>query len=219
MRTPVLAAALLALPLARALAAPEGWAPTFSFDYIGTGNLRRHSRDAGNAQCRALLAVGATACSVDAAVPGAIGGRAGLMYRTEDFSVGPSLGAYYGGPTAGSTAFAVTPAGTLKTSTRNTTYRLVIEDHKRFPLNEDQTVLLGAGVGMALAHESRWCDASGSLAGLCPPNRTLNRGFFTWEVGPSLVLGPVELAARWVGFARHAYVPWQTFGASVGCRF
>lgn len=216
----LLAASVLFLASLRsAWAGPVGWAPAVSFDYIGTGNLSRHRRNDGNSQCRALVSQGAAACSAGTSAGGAIGGRVGLMYRTEEFSVGPSIGAYFGGPTAGSTSFTVIPAGAGKLSTRNTTYRFLIEDAKRFPINDEQTILLGAGLGIALAHEIRSCTATGSLAGLCPPNRALNLGFFTWEVGPSILFGPVELAVRYVGFARHALFPWQTFSASAGLRF
>ncbi|MBI5203074.1 MAG: hypothetical protein HY925_15890 [Elusimicrobia bacterium] len=195
-----------------------GFAPSFSFDYIGVGTMDRHFRVPGETRCRALVAAGATSCSSSFSTSGAFGGRVGLMYRTPRFTIGPSVGAYYGGPTAEHTKVTIAPLGTVEHKVRNTTFRFLIEDATRFDLGEGRAVLLGAGGGLALVHEHGTCLATGTLAGGCGPDKISGRGFATWEVGPSVLLGPVELAFRWIGFARHHLVPWNSFGFTFGFR-
>ena len=195
-----------------------GFAPAFSFDYIGIGTMDKHSKVPGETRCRALLAAGAAACSLDASTSGAFGGRAGLMYRTPNFSIGPTVGVYYGGPTAEHSKVAVVGLGTMETRVRNTTFRFLLEDAKHWDLGDSRAVLVSAGGGIALVHEHSTCLGTGALVAACGPDKVSGRGFATWEFGPSVLLGPVELAFRWVGFARHHLTPWNSFSFTFGLR-
>ncbi len=212
-------ALLLSLLVSSARAADfeyAGWAPMFSFDYIGVGTLDKHAKVPGESRCRSLLAAGATVCTSDASTSGAMGGRVGLMYRTPSFSIGPSVGAYYGGPTAENSKLTIAPAGTMETRVRNSTFRFLLEDSVRWDLGENRAAAFGAAVGIALVHEHSTCLGTGTLIPACGPDKVDGRGFATWEVGPSVLIGPVELAFRWVGFARHKLTPWNTFSFSLG---
>lgn len=214
-------AGLLSLFMAFAHAEEErfaGFAPAFSFDYIGTGNLASVHRRETETACRELLASGAATCQSEASARGAIGGRGGLFYRTNDFAVGVSIGAYNGGPTAGDAKVTVTPAGLIQTRVRNTMVRFLLENPVRFSLGENRAVLLSAGGGVAMVEERESCAATGTLANECGLDRTFRRGFATWEAGPALLIGPVEIAVRWVGFARRRLRPWNTWGVSVGLK-
>lgn len=195
-----------------------GFAPKFSVDTIGIGTLDKHFKVPGETRCRALLAAGAASCTADSSSSGAIGGRVGFMYRTPRYSIGPSVGAYYGGPTAEKTKITSVPAATMETRVRNTTFRFLIEDATRWEVGGDRAILLGGAGGIALVHEHGTCLATGALIGACGPDKIYGRGFWTWEVGPSVIIGPVELAFRWVGFARRALTPWNSFGFTFGIR-
>lgn len=199
----------------------EGWVPVFSLDYMAAGNSSKHNRRTADALCAQLLKTGAATCSSEAPGYAAIGGRVGWMYETPDFYLGPSVGAYYGGPTMQKESYAGTAAGmagTAVTTVRNMTFRFLLEDYKRFKIDEGTSVLLGAGVGLAVTHESRWCSSSGVLACVAP-NSTMNRGFAAWEAGPSLVIHAWELGVRWAGFGRHGLSPWNTVEVLTGLRF
>ncbi|MBI4345657.1 MAG: hypothetical protein HY553_02305 [Elusimicrobia bacterium] len=195
-----------------------GIAPSFSFDYIGVGTIDRHAKQSAERRCQNLLAGGAAACEYDGEGKGAFGARIGLMYRTAEIMVGPSLGVYYGGPTAGKTSVRTGPADAFESRIRNTTFRFLLEDALRFEFQENHWVHLNGSGGMALVHQNESCSATGTLTPLCPPERKIGHGFWTWELGPSVLIGPVELAFRWVGFARRAYKPWNTFSFSLGFR-
>lgn len=224
---PTVFALLLALLVApaRAQAVEEvgrrrfaGFAPSFSFDYIGVGTIDRHAKQSAERRCQNLLGGGAAACEFDGEGKGAFGGRVGLMYRTQDIMIGPSMGVYYGGPTAGKTNVRTGPADAFESRIRNTTFRFLIEDALRFEFQEDHWVHLNGSGGLALVHHNESCSATGTLATLCAPDRNFSHAFWTWELGPSVLLGPVEVAFRWVGFARRTYKPWNTFSFSLGFR-
>lgn len=195
----------------------EGWAPAFSFDYMAATNLIKHARNDARRACDALTALGAPSCESSVSAPGAIGGRAGLIYNTAEFSLGPTVGAYYGGPTVVRRTISVPPTATATWGIRETTFRFLLEEWQRFQVDEDWTVLLGATAGWALVHESPYCSASGGLT--CPKNHPRNLGFATWEVGPGVSFRGAEFSIRWLGFARHNAYPWNTFDLIAGYRF
>jgi len=152
----------------------------------------------------------------------AYGIRLKQMDNVGNFSFGPSLGVLYGGPYGnnGKLNFSTTPAGTLQAQSHDTTVRALVEGRQKIPINSDWAFGFGGGVGLAFDIATTDCTAGGALNGACSSfPRSINLGFATWEIGPSIMYHDTNLAVRYVGFTRGGFLPWNTIGLSLGYDF
>lgn len=214
-----IAAAVLLTPTAHA--EKGGWLIQSSVDYFAPGNAAKQVRKAAEDGCRSAIAAGAASCAYSSTTQGAFGGRVGVMYVSEGFSFGPSLGYLYGGPNlSGKYSVTTTPAGTYELKQTNHTFRFLFEGQQDFELTESWSALLGTGLGIAVDSNKITCTDGGALATECVGvARKKNFGWATWEVSPGVAYKSLTFNLRFAGFARKHEVPWNTFGVSLGGRF
>ena len=200
----------------------DGWHFTSALDVLTVGNAGKHVLSAAKRDCALQIAAGAASCTGSSKAAGAFGARLGTYYQSGGFYVGPSVGFFSGGPTAGQESLTVIPSGTLTRKTTNNTGRLLIEFGAKRALNDYWAFGLGAGLGAALVVEKNTCSETGALTGTCAASggkSSVKKGWATWELTPSVQYRFLEFGVRFVGFARKKYAPWNTFGVFLGGRF
>ncbi|HVA67126.1 MAG TPA: hypothetical protein VNK24_09430 [Elusimicrobiota bacterium] len=208
------------------------WRLFLGFDYLGTGNTAKNTRDGLGPVCNASLAYDqahggtATSCSDSATVFGAEGFRIGA-FRDYSRSVdwGASIGYLNGGPQGvGSGSISLNDNAGANLAAHDSTVRLLGEARKTWNLHYDGLALrLGAGLGIAVDNQTIDCSPTGqAVAGACgdagSPSET-SYGWLTWELSPALVYKDFSLGLRYVGFGRSKFTPWNTFGGFLGLDF
>ena len=199
----------------------QGWHPTASLDFLAPGNMVKQTEDTLNGICQTLIGNGATSCAYNASVDGAYGGRVGAYYGDPKAGeIGFSLGYLYGGPQgAGKGTIAVTPTGNFSTTITDNTVRLLLQLKRNIPINDDWRFMLGGGVGWAGDSNQANYSSSGSIASLGSGIITTKEGWGTWEFSPAIAYGALKIGARYVGFARGGFAPWNTYGGFIGFGF
>ncbi len=197
----------------------DGWHFTSALDVLTVGNAGKHNLTAGKRFCDAQVAAGAASCSGTVKTMDDIGARLGAHYRSGAAYFGPTVGFIYGGPTAGKLSVTTVPAGSLTRKTTDATGRFLFEFGRNLALGDLWSIGLGAGAGLALVSEKSTCSDSGALAGTCASSglsSKVDKGWATWEFGPSVQYRAVEFGFRYLGFGRGKTAPWSTFGLFIG---
>jgi hypothetical protein len=195
----------------------HGWKPAVALDLLPAGNQSDHNKNLAESVCAAPI------CSPSGDAGMTWGFRAGVSKPWNGLRVGPSFELLVGdGPAGGSYQLALQGIPPIAVSSINHSYRLTGEVGRDFPLNQWWTGSVAASLGMAIVREGRSCTDGGQFGGAAcaavPGSNTA--GWVTWDITPTMVYQKVfEFGLRYMEFTRGGYLPWTTFGGTLGWRF
>lgn len=207
----------------------RGYKIAAALDYFGVGNAANSSdvKDLPSNVCalaNASLGPGSS-CTATLSINGAIGFRGGFWKPAEGFEWGASFGYLYGGPNgSGKLTVDTVPAGSGTLTQSDNTVRLLGEVRKSIPLNDQWSLRMGVGLGVAFDFWNASCSASGNLTGGCAAlglqsSESGSQTWATWELSPSIAYGRWSAGFRYAGFGRTQSTPWNTFGGFFGAEF
>ncbi|NNN07198.1 MAG: hypothetical protein HKL90_14995 [Elusimicrobia bacterium] len=201
----------------------RSWSGFVNLDYLGVGSAAKGAQSVANAACQGVIALGAASCADSLTVNGAFGARVGVLHDYNGLQIGASAGYLYGGPQGSGKLNLASAGGSVGTGSASqdatdNTFRVLGQVRKVFPLSGSWSAQLGGGIGVAVDDQSYTCSASGGLACNSSGSST-TMGWMTWEISPAVAYKQYSLGARYVGFARGGYTPWNTFGAYLGLDF